>query len=130
MPADKRLALTRNFDLPSYIDAFGSELEGFERALATLFNFSDHESLDMKGRIVELDRPVDVQAAVGNKDTYAIRRVIRNGQLYANPSTNWDPDVVTSQATYSTSSKTTLTNVANIANIPDGALVTGLGVGR
>ncbi|MEC8629580.1 MAG: glycosyl hydrolase family 28-related protein [Pseudomonadota bacterium] len=130
MPADKRLALTRNFDLPSYIDAFGSELEGFERALATLFNFSDHESLDMKGRIVELDRPVDVQAAVGNKDTYAIRRVIRNGQLYANPSTNWDPDVVTSQATYSTSNKTTLTNVANIANIPDGALVTGLGVGR
>ncbi len=130
MPEDKRLTLTRNFDLPSYIDAFGDELEGLKRAIAALFNFSDHDSLDMKGRRVDIDRPIDVHAVVGNKDSFAIRRVIRNGQINAVASTNWNTDTVTSQATYSTANPMQLSNVANIANIPIGALVEGLGVGR
>ncbi|MGR3712722.1 MAG: hypothetical protein ACU0A6_06350 [Shimia sp.] len=41
-----------------------------------------------------------------------------------------DPDVVTSQATYSTSAGRTLRNVSNAANIQVGSLVTGNGVGR
>ncbi len=130
MPADKRLTLTRNFDLPSYIDAFGDELEGFKRAIAALFNFSDHDSLDMKGRRVDIDRPIDVQAVVANKDAFAIRRVIRNGQINAVESIHWNTDTVTSQATYSTANPTELSNVTNVANIPIGALVEGLGVGR
>lgn len=130
MPADKRLSLTRNFDLPSYVDAFGDELEAFKRAIAALFNFSDHDSLDMKGRTVNIDRPIDVQAAVSNKTTFATRRVIRNGEIAAEASSNWNTDVVTSSAKYATSDKFKLTNVTNVANIPVGALVEGLGVGR
>ncbi|MEX5729893.1 hypothetical protein Ga0609869_003246 [Rhodovulum iodosum] len=130
MPADRRLTLTRNFDLPSYIDAFGDEVEAFRRAVAVLFNFSDHESLDMKGRRVELDGPIDIQAAVANKDTFSQRRVIRNGQFRADAGSAWDTEIVASQASYSTSNPTELTAVDNIASIPVGALVEGLGVGR
>ncbi|WP_212524761.1 glycosyl hydrolase family 28-related protein [Actibacterium sp. MT2.3-13A] len=130
MPAGRRLTLTRNFDLPAYIDAFGDELEGFKRALAALFNYSDHDSLDMKGRRIDLGAPIDVQAVVGNKTTHAIRQVIRNGQFNALDSTGWNTDTVSSQASYSTANPTQLTGVANVANIPVGALVEGLGVGR
>lgn len=130
MPDDKRLTLTRNYDLPAYIDAFGSDLEGFKRAIAVLFNFSDHESLDMKGRRVEITEPIDVHVVVGNKDSYSTRKVLRNGQISAKSSTDWNSDTVTSQASYSTSNPTRLTNVTNVANIPVGALIEGLGVGR
>ncbi|MGC9370964.1 MAG: glycosyl hydrolase family 28-related protein [Paracoccaceae bacterium] len=130
MPAGKRLTLTRNFDLPAYADAFGDELEGFKRALAALLNYSDHDGLDMKGRRLDLDEPVDVQAAVGNKTTHAIRAVIRNGQFNALDSTSWNTATVTSQASYSTANPTQLSNVGNVANIPVGALVEGVGVGR
>ncbi|MHC0054818.1 glycosyl hydrolase family 28-related protein [Actibacterium sp. D379-3] len=129
MPDDRRLTLTKNFDLPAYIDAFGDEREGFKRAVAVLFNYSDHESLDMKGRRVEVDAPIDMQALAG-KDSYSTRRVIRNGQITALPSANWDTDVVTSQASYATSDKLKLTGVTNVANIAIGALIEGLGVGR
>ncbi|MBN2907856.1 MAG: right-handed parallel beta-helix repeat-containing protein [Rhodobacteraceae bacterium] len=130
MPADKRLTLTKNFDLPSYIDAFGNELEAFKRAVAVLFNYSDHDSLDMGGRRVDVDAPIDVQAAIANKNTYSIRRVIRNGQFNVLPSAAWDDVQVTSQASYSPNSPLQMTAVANIANIPVGSLVQGLGVGR
>ena len=33
MPSNRRLVLTRNYDLNTYGQAFGSELEGFKRAL-------------------------------------------------------------------------------------------------
>lgn len=130
MPADKRLTLKKSFDLPTYIDAFGDELQAFRRAVAVLFNYSDHEGLDMGGRRVDIDAPIDVQAAVANKDTFSIRRVIRNGQFNVLPSANWDTVVVTSAARYSADSPLVMSNVANIANIPVGSLVQGLGVGR
>ncbi|PIE12570.1 MAG: hypothetical protein CSA68_12490 [Rhodobacterales bacterium] len=130
MPADKRLVLLKNFDLPSYINAFGNEKLALEKALQALLNFSDHESLDMCGRRVELDGPIDVHGVVGNKNAFAVRRVLRNGQLNAVASNGWDTEVVTSNGTYSTSAPNTLTNVANVANIPIGSLVTGNGVGR
>ena len=130
MPAGKRLILSRNFDLPTYVNAFGNERLAVEKALQALLNYSDHESLDMGGLRVELDRPIDVHAVVGNKDTFEVRRVIRNGQFNVVAGTQWDTDVVTSDATYSVSAPKTLTNVANVANIPVGSLVTGNGVGR
>ncbi len=130
MPTDKRLTLTKNYDLPAYIAAFGDELEAFKRAIAVLFNFSDHDSLDLGGRQITLTEPIDVQAVVGNKTSYTSRRVIRNGMLDCVSSSAWNDEVVTSLGTYSTSSNTLLTNVANIAGIPIGARVTGNGVGR
>ena len=130
MPADKRLILSKNFDLPTYINAFGDEKLALEKALQALLNFSDHDSLDMCGRRVELNGPIDVHGVVGNKNSFAVRRVLRNGQLNAVAGSGWDTDVVTSNGTYSVSSPYSLTNVANVANIAIGSLVTGTGVGR
>ncbi len=131
MPDDKILSLTKSFDLPTYIDAFGDEELGLKKGLQSLFNNSDHESLDLGGRRVNLTAPIDVHAAVGNRVSYAQRRVIRNGQLQAADTPAWETEVVQSQGTYNPSAATKqMTNVTNVANIPVGALVEGTGVGR
>ncbi|MBI6628584.1 glycosyl hydrolase family 28-related protein [Pontibaca salina] len=130
MPADKMLLLTKGFDLPTYIAAFGNEELAFRKAFQALLNNVDHESLDMGGRKITVTGPIDMQAAVPNKASYATRRVLRNGQFTAAESTAWDTEIVTSQATYDPNDARILTNVTNIANVPVGALVTGDGVGR
>ncbi|WP_343082281.1 glycosyl hydrolase family 28-related protein [Ostreiculturibacter nitratireducens] len=130
MPVDKRLSLTRNFDLPTYAAAFGDEVQGFKKAFQSLLNYSDHDALDLKGRRIELSEPIDMQAAVANKDVFQIRRVIRDGAFHVIDGPAWTPDVVTSQASYNTSNQTTLTGVVNVANVPVGSLVQGNGVGR
>ena len=130
MPDDKRLVLRGNYSLTPYIEAFGDEVLGFKKAFQALLNFSDHESLDLDGRRIELDAPIDMQAAEGSKTTFEVRRVIRNGQFNATGSANWDPVIAMSQATYSTASPKTLSAVANVVNIAVGSLVEGNGVGR
>ncbi|MFT6426124.1 MAG: hypothetical protein ACJAX9_002499 [Celeribacter sp.] len=130
MADNVRFALRRGFNLNSYIDAFGDEVLAFQKAFQALLNFTDHDSLDLCGRRIELTGPIDMQAAVGNKDTSEVRRVIRNGQFNCQASTDWNLDVATSSASYSVSNKRQLTNVANIANIQPGSHVTGNGVGR
>ncbi|MCZ4351094.1 glycosyl hydrolase family 28-related protein [Roseovarius aestuarii] len=130
MAADHILTLIKNYDLPSYIDAFGDEELAFRKAFQALLNNADHDSLDMKGRIITLSGPVDMQAAVANKDYYSQRRILKNGQISTVESAAWDTDVVTSQATYSPSDNRKLTNVANVENVPLGAIVEGNGVGR
>lgn len=130
MPVDKRLAITRGFNLPTYAAAFGSEELGFKKAFQAFLNFTDHESLDLGGRRIEVTAPIDMQAAVNNKTTFSTRRVIRNGQFNVVAGPAWTPTVVTSQASYSTTNPNTLTGVANVANVPVGALVQGAGVGR
>lgn len=130
MPDDKRAVFQKNFDFVTYADAFGNEELAFKKAFQALLNNADHESLDLCGRRILLTAPVDMQAAVGNKTSYAIRRAIRNGQFEPEANTSWDSDIITSNATYSASNPTTLTNVAAAANIPVGSLITGNGVGR
>ncbi len=130
MPTDKYLSLTRNFDLPSYIDAFGNEELAFKKAFQSLLNNADHESLDLGGRRITVTEPIDMQAAVANRDEYAQRRHIRNGQFYVTGDSAWEPDVATSIASYNSSDGRLLRNVANVANIAVGSLVTGNGVGR
>ncbi|MDK3075525.1 glycosyl hydrolase family 28-related protein [Sedimentitalea sp. JM2-8] len=130
MPTNKMLILSKSFDLPSYIAAFGDEELAFRKAFQALLNNSDHESLDMCGRKVTVTAPIDMQAAVPNKTSYATRRVIRNGQLTAADGAVWNTPTITAQASYSANDPRKLTNVANIANIPVGALVEGKGVGR
>jgi hypothetical protein len=129
MPAAARLACTRNYDLDTYAAAFGGELEGFKRALQVLFYFSDHVTLDLSGRRVDLTAPVDV-AAVAGLTAFAQRRVLTNGQLNAVAGSAWTTTTATSVATYSLAQQTRLTAVANVANVPVGARVTGTGVGR
>ncbi|WP_338550754.1 glycosyl hydrolase family 28-related protein [Roseovarius phycicola] len=131
MADDKILSLTKNFDFPSYVDAFGGDTElAFKKAYQALLNNPGHVELDLKGRKVALRAPVDMQAAVSNKTFYASRHVIKNGQFSVFPGANWDTEVVTSQATYSAGSSKTLSGVANVANILVGSLVEGIGVGR
>jgi hypothetical protein len=130
MPADKVLSLTKNFDLPAYIDAFGNEELAFKKAFQALLNNTDHESLDLGGRRIGVTEPIDMQAAVANKDSYATRRLVHNGQFECIAGPAWDTTTATSQATYSPSNPLKLTGVSNIANIPVGSLVTASGVGR
>lgn len=129
MPPEHRLALTRSYTLDSYTAAFGSELEGFRRALQVLFYFSDHVSLDLQGRRIDLPAPIDVAALTGLTQL-AVRRVVRNGQLNAVAGTAWNTVQVTSVATYSAANPNQLTAVANVANVRVGSLVTATGVGR
>ncbi len=130
MPENKYLSLTKDFDFPTYYDAFRNEATAFKKAFQALLNNADHEGLDLGGRRIVIDEPIDMQKAVGNKDEYSARRVIRNGQFWVTGTTAWDPDVVTSNATYGSGGTRTLTDVTNIANIKVGSLVEGAGVGR
>ncbi|MEM9852302.1 MAG: glycosyl hydrolase family 28-related protein, partial [Pseudomonadota bacterium] len=123
--------LLQNFDYPSYFTAFGNEQTALEKAVQALFNFSDHESLDLKGREIDINRPLDVQAAVGNKTSFSTRRVIRNGRISAVSSSAWDTGSVNKQADYDADSPYVLTGISNAGQIEAGSLVTGpQGVGR
>ncbi len=129
MPSTARLICVRNFDLDTYTSAFGGELAGFKKALQALFYTSDNVELDLSGRRVELDGPIDV-AALSGVTNFSQRRLIRNGQLVALSSSNWDTTTVTATATYSTANPGKLTGISNISAIPLGARVSGTGVGR
>lgn len=129
MPDAERLVLRNDFHLDAYIDAFGDEVLGFKRALQAMFYYTDHDSLDMRGRRIELYAPLDV-AAITGKDTLEVRRVLRNGQINVQADSAWDVEAATSSASYSAANARKLTNVTNVANIPVGSLVTGNGVGR
>ncbi len=130
MAREHVLSLRRNFDFPTYAEAFHDEVEGLKRAFQSLLNDSDHESLDLCGRRITIDAPLDLQAAVPNRTSYAQRRIIKNGQLYVTGDSVWEPDVVSSQATYAPSDGRLLRNVSNAANVQVGSVVTGNGVGR
>ena len=131
MPDGARLSLNSNFDLKGYSEALGDDVLGLKKGLQQLFNQSDHEGFDLCGRRVVLDAPLDVQAIVGNRNTYANRRVLRNGQLTATNSAAWNDVVVTRSGTWSASDPRRISGLSNVADIPVGALVTaGQGVGR
>lgn len=130
MPAAARLALLSSFDFPTYAEAFGDELAGFKKALQALFGYTDHNVLDLKGRRVEVSEPIRIEELAPDLSSFSNRRVLQNGQFNVIAGSAWDDEVVTSQATYSTSLSMQLTNVANIANIPVGARISGTGVGR
>ncbi len=131
MPEAARLALTQNYDLATYARAFGNETLGFRKALQVLFHFTDHVALDLNGRRVELQAPIDVAALAGlTGGNFAQRRLLMHGQIVAVGTDGWASGEVNAQATYSPAQPQLLTNVANIANIPVGALVSGPGVPR
>ncbi|MEO1551372.1 MAG: glycosyl hydrolase family 28-related protein [Pseudomonadota bacterium] len=131
MDREDHLLLRAELDINAYIDAFDSELEGLRRALQALFHSIDHESLDLKGRRFQLDEPVDVFDGVATVQTYGNRRALRNGQLSANNTAAWTPEVVTTTASYNRGAdQTLLTNVVNVAAVRKGSLVEGYGVGR
>lgn len=124
-----RLACTHDYNLNTYAAAFGNELQGFRKALQVLFYYTDHVSLDLNGRRVELTAPIDVAALTG-LTSFGTRRVLSHGVLTIAPGSAWTTQTATSVATYSTSNPKTLTGVVNVASIPVGSKVSGTGVGR
>lgn len=130
MPDNKRLALRREYHLNSYIDAFADETLAFKKAFQALLNFTDHDTLDMNGRRVQITEPLDLATIVDNQSSFEVRRVLRNGQIDIQPDPSFDTTVQTSSASYSIGDPKTLTNVVNAANIPAGSRLTGTGVGR
>ncbi|MGJ8546463.1 MAG: glycosyl hydrolase family 28-related protein [Sulfitobacter sp.] len=124
------LLLRRNFDLPSYVEAFEDEVLAFKKAFQALLNNADHDSLDLGGRKISVSAPIDMQAAVPNRSDYATRRVIRNGQFEADSNGAWATQTVSSQASYDPGNARRLSNVTNVANVAVGARVSGNGVGR
>ena len=130
MPSGFRLACTRDYNIDTYVAAFGDEEEGLRRGIQVLFYFTDHIAFDLLGRRVTIRSPLDVQAVAG-LDTLVQRRVVMNGQIDAANTANWEDETTTSVATYTPSSNALrLTNVANVANILIGSRITGTGVGR
>jgi len=130
-PDGARLSLKQNFDLNGYAEAFDDDVQGLKKGIQQLFNQSDHEGFDLNGRRVILDAPLDVQAIVGNRNSYANRRMLRNGQLTATNSTGWNDEVHTRSGNWSANNPREITGVSNVADIPIGSLVTGpQGVGR
>ncbi len=130
-PDDVRVALNQNFDLKGYSEAFGDDLIGLKKGLQMLFNQSDHEAFDLNGKRVVLSAPIDVQGVVGNRNSYANRRIVRNGQLSADDGLAWADEVHTRTGTWNRSLPQEISNVTNVAAIPIGAVITGpAGVGR
>ena len=131
MPDAAILSLSKNYDLPAYIDAFGDSELAFKKAYQALLNNAGHVTLDLAGRKIALRAPIDMAAAVGNRSTYNQRHVIQNGQFSVFPTPAWDTDTVTSQASYDPDANNKrLSNVVDVANIAVGSLVEGNGVGR
>ena len=130
LPVSAPFVLQNNFDFTTYIDAFGEEELAFEKAFQALLNSGDYDALDLGGRTIGVNAPIDLQKAVSTRQGYAVRRVIRNGEFYARHNTAWENDIVISRGTYAPSNPKTLYNVNNIANIQAGSPVEGNGVGR
>ncbi|MGR3541426.1 MAG: glycosyl hydrolase family 28-related protein [Hasllibacter sp.] len=132
MNAGARLTLLKDYEFDTYVSAFGGdERAALEAMLAVLFNYSDHGVLDLKGRRVALDRPLDLHAIVGNRDAFNTARTITGAVLEASDSAAWDDVAIDRAATYDPAiDSRALTGIANAAQIPVGARVTGPGVGR
>ena len=130
MAPETRLQLTRSFDFPSYEAAFGSSDLGLRKAIQALFHFTDHVVLDLRGRRVRVDAPIDLAALAGGQDTFEQRRLITNGLIDVQEGPAWDTLTQTRAGTYTPSQPRTLSGVSNVADIPVGSRVTGNGVGR
>ena len=62
MPDDAIFQLTKDFGFNAYEEAFGDETVALKKGLQALFNFTDHESFDLGGRVINLDEPLDVHS--------------------------------------------------------------------
>ncbi|AUH34142.1 glycosyl hydrolase family 28-related protein [Paracoccus tegillarcae] len=129
-PTAVRVVFLHSFDFPTYADAFGDETLGLKKALQALFGFTDHVTLDLCGRRIELTEPIIVNEVAPGLQNFFTRRNIANGEIRAVEGPAWDTRSVSSQGTYDIADSETLTNVGNVAAIEIGSRVQGSGVGR
>ncbi|CAM3075048.1 glycosyl hydrolase family 28-related protein [Paracoccus nototheniae] len=130
MPAANRASFMRSFDFPTYAAAFGDETVGMQKALQALLGFTDHISLDLCGRRVDLTEPLTLSDLAPTLDGFSNRRVIQNGSIQAKEGPAWTVGRASSVGTYNPAQPFLLTGVANVAAIEIGSRVTGNGVGR
>lgn len=129
-PVDTRVSFLQSYDFPTYADAFGDETLGMKKALQALFGYTDHVTLDLCGRRVDLTEPLDIAALAPALVGFSNRRTISNGSISAKAGTAWDTGRWTSSATYNPDQPLRLSNVANVAAIEIGSRIIGNGVGR
>lgn len=129
-PAATRVSFLQSFDFPTYADAFGDETLGLKKALQALFGYTDHVSLDLCGRRVDLTEPLRIADYAPGLGGFSNRRVIMNGSIMAVDGPAWQTGSWTSRATYDPARPYLLTDVLNVAAIEVGSRVTGNGVGR
>lgn len=129
-PASTRVAFLESFNFPTYADAFADETLGMKKALQALFGYTDHVSLDLCGRRVDLTEPLVIHELAPGLTGFSNRRVVENGSILAKPGSAWDTGNWSSNATYDPADPYVLTNVANVAAIEVGSRVIGNGVGR
>lgn len=132
-PDSTRVVFLKNFDYPTYVDAFGDETLAFKKALQALIGYSDHASLDLCGRRVDIKEPLILNEIRPKSKGFSNRRTIRNGSILAvseNGGDVWKSKAIKSDARYDPSAAKILSNVTNVAAIEIGSLVTGAGVGR
>lgn len=99
-PDSARIAFMQSFDFPTYADAFGDETIGLRKALQALFGYTDHVTLDLRGRRVDLSAPLLMHEIAPGLASFSNRRVIANGQIMAVDNGNWNTATAQSNATY------------------------------
>lgn len=129
-PASTRIALLESFDFPTYADAFGDETLGFKKALQALLGYTDHVTLDLCGRRVDLDEPLDFAELAPSVSGFSNRRVIANGSILAKPGSAWTTGTASSAGSYDPAKPRVLSNVTKVGTIEVGSRITGPGVGR
>lgn len=129
-PVSTRVAFLKSFDFPTYASAFGDETLGIKKAIQALLGYTDHLSLDLCGRRVDLDEPLMLDQFAPDLDGFSNRRLIRNGGIQAKAGPAWNTGRWSSVATYKPTNPMMLTGVANVAQIEVGSRVIGSGVGR
>ena len=129
-PANTRVVLMQNFNFPDYADAFGSETLGLQKAIQALFGFTDHVTLDLCGRRVDLDAPLEIGKIAPSLNGFSNRRTIANGAILPVDGPAWETGRWSSSGTYDPNQPMKLSKVANVAAIEIGSRVIGSGVGR
>ncbi|MDP5307213.1 glycosyl hydrolase family 28-related protein [Paracoccus spongiarum] len=129
-PASTRITFLQSFDYPTYADAFGDETLGLKKALQALFGYTDHVTLNLCGRRIDLTEPLLIDELAPNLTEFSNRRVICNGSIVPVAGPAWQTGIRTGQASYDPANPNRLTNVANVAAIEIGSRVIGNGVGR
>ncbi len=129
MDPDHALDLKRNFDLGSYLDAFGDSAVAFQKALQVFLTSNSQTILDMGGRTIELSEPV-VPSLPAEGVRVDAKRVLRNGRIRCRKGADWGDQTTVSTAAYDRADPYVMRSVEALSEIVPGSVVTGDGVGR
>lgn len=125
MPEGKTLILRRNFDLPSYSDAFGADALALQKGICALMRAEAPDLFDLKGREVVLAAPLRI-AQPGDGCATRVRKTIANGRITARAGRDWAVSEMQAEVQWSARTPSVVTGTGAQALL--GAQVTGAGV--